>query len=113
MPLSSFPPSAVTSTKEWDWNAPGALPGNTDAKCEGLIYADDVIALEDSVEKAKAVCESLEQWARKWGMELGISKCGVMCWSVDEEVQKRHKETMYMAGNAEIPKVERYKYLGI
>jgi exonuclease III/predicted negative regulator of RcsB-dependent stress response len=103
----------VPAVKEWDWEAPGALPGLVDAKCEGLMYADDVIALEDSVENAKTVCENLEQWAQKWGMELGISKCGVICWSTDEEIRKAHEETTYMAGNAEIPKVDKYKYLGI
>ena len=103
----------VPAVKEWDWEGRGALPGLVDSTCEGLIYADDVIALEDSVENAQTVCQNLEQWAQKWGMELGIAKCGVICWSKDEEVQKKHKDTTYMAGNAEIPKVEKYKYLGV
>jgi len=76
----------VPSVKKWDWDVPGALPRTVEEKCEGLIYADDVIALEDSVENAKMVCENLEQWAQKWGMELGIAKCGVICWSTNEEI---------------------------
>ena len=103
----------VPAVKEWDWEGRGALPQMVDSTCEGLIYADDIIALENSVENAKTVCQNLENWAQKWGMELGIAKCGVICWSKDEEIQKRHKEATYMAGNAEIPKVEKYKYLGI
>ena len=103
----------VPGVTDWDWNHPGALPRTVDATCEGLMYADDVIALEGSVEAAKQACEKLEEWAQKWGMELGIAKCGVMCWSKDEEVLKQHKDTTYMAGNAEIPKVDKYKYLGI
>ena len=103
----------VPAVKQWEWNEGSALPRNVDAVCAGLMYADDVIALENSVENAQKVCNSLEQWAQKWGMELGIAKCGVLCWSKDEEVLKKHKETTYMAGDAEIPKVDKYKYLGI
>jgi len=103
----------VPAVKDLDWETEGALPRTTEAKCEGLIYVDDVIALEETVENAKKACENLEQWANKWGMELGINKCGIICWSNDEQIKKQHKETTYMAGNAEIPKVEKYKYLGI
>lgn len=103
----------VPAVKEWEWNEGSALPRNVEATCAGLMYADDVIALENSVENAKKTCDNLERWAKKWGMELGINKCGVICWSKDEEILKRHSETTYMAGSAEIPKVEKYKYLGI
>jgi exonuclease III len=103
----------VPAVKEWEWSEGSALPRTVDATCAGLMYADDVIALENSVDNAKQVCENLEDWAQKWGMELGIAKCGVICWSKDEEVRKQHEETTYKAGNAEIPKVEKYKYLGI
>jgi exonuclease III len=103
----------VPGAKEHQWEEGNALPGQVEATCEGLMYADDVIALEDSVENAKRVCENLEQWAQKWGMELGIAKCGVICWSRDEDILKEHRETTYMAGRAEIPKVDKYKYLGI
>lgn len=103
----------VPAVTDLDWTAEGALPVRTNAMCAGLMYADDVIALEDSAEKAQRVCQNLEGWAEKWGMELGIAKCGVICWSKDEEVRKQHEETTYMAGNAEIPKTEKYKYLGI
>jgi len=103
----------VPAVKEWEWPEGRALPRHVDAKCKGLMYADDVIALEDSMERAKEACENLDRWAQKWGMELGIAKCGVICWSKDEEIRKQHGETTYMAGSAEIPKVNRYKYLGI
>lgn len=103
----------VPAVKDLEWEEGNALPREVEAKCEGLMYADDVIALENSVENAQKVCENLEEWAKKWGMELGIAKCGVMCWSKDQETLRKHEEATYKAGEAEIPKVEKYKYLGI
>jgi len=103
----------VPAVKDLDWEEGNTLPQTVEAKCERLMYADNVIALEDSVENAQTVCENLEEWARKWGMEQGIAKCGVMCWSKDEEILRKHKKTTYRAGNAEILKVKEYKYLGI
>ena len=49
----------VPVVKKCDWEAPGALPGMVNAMCKGLIYADDVITLEDLVENAK---RSVRTW---------------------------------------------------
>lgn len=76
----------VPAVKEWDWNSGGVLPMEVDAKCAGFKYADNVILLEESAEKAKEVCKNFARWVLKWGMELAIARCGVICWTEDEEI---------------------------
>ena len=81
--------------------------------CPGLIYADDVVALEENPERAQVFLTNLDQWAKDWDAEIGVSKCGVMCWSDKEEVIRGHQQTDYVSGANAIPKVDKYKYLGI
>ena len=107
----------VPGTKRNDPNETGALRGfglrTIDDVCPGLIYADDVLAFEESHLKAQEFLENLDKWAKEWDAELGIRKCGVMCWSDKEETIRGHSQTVYMSGANEIPKVDEYKYLGI
>lgn len=107
----------VPGTKRDDPNDTGALRGlgyrTVSDVCPGLIYADDVLAFEDSPLKAQLFLEKLDRWAKEWDAEIGIQKCGVICWSEKEETIRGHSETVYMAGANEIPKVAKYKYLGI
>lgn len=49
-------------------------------KCMGLMYADDVIALENSIEDVQKTIDGIWEWGRMDGMELGHNKCGVMLW---------------------------------
>lgn len=81
--------------------------------CQGGLYADDVIGLEGSCEAAKEFCEKIYKWGKKWGMELGLSKCGVMLLSGSPEEQAVHAEATYSCPDGELPKVTEYKYLGI
>lgn len=81
--------------------------------CAGGMYADDVIALEESSDAAARFCKKIYKWGQEWGMELGIKKCGVMCWTEDSWVRENHQRTRYLTPDGEIPKVDSYKYLGI
>lgn len=88
------------------------VPG-VSTKCSGGLFADDLVALEETSEAAKRFCDNIYKWGQKWGMELGIGKCGVILWSEDEEEKKSHAETTYDTPAGVIPKVDVYKYLGI
>ncbi|CAL1703472.1 unnamed protein product [Somion occarium] len=79
----------------------------------GGLYADDLIALEETVTAAQNVCLKLYEWGKRWGMELGISKCGVMLWSSDDSIHMEFEAARFPTPAGEIPKVEEYKYLGI
>ena len=107
----------VPGTKRDDPTDTGALRGingrTVSDVCPGLIYADDVLAFEESPSKAQEFLENLDKWAKEWDAEIGVKKCGVICWSDKEETIRGHSQTVYMAGANEIPKVETYKYLGI
>jgi exonuclease III len=93
---------------------PGHLSGDDSAgTCEGLLYADDIAALQESIGKMEEFLKALDEWCKYWWMELGITKCGIMLWSDDpEEVEQFQNHTFTVAGG-EVPKVESYKYLGI
>lgn len=83
------------------------------ARCGGGQYADDLVALEATPAAAKTFCENIYNWGVKWGMELGIKKCGVMLWS-DSEIDKiLHDATDFTTPDGDLPKVNEYKYLGI
>ncbi|OAX31052.1 hypothetical protein K503DRAFT_806411 [Rhizopogon vinicolor AM-OR11-026] len=61
----------------------------------------------------KAYDKVCHEWGEKWGMELGLAKCGVMLWSNDSMVKADFESTTFMTPIGEIPKVSSYKYLGI
>ncbi|THH18985.1 hypothetical protein EUX98_g8861 [Antrodiella citrinella] len=86
------------------------------ARCPGGKYADDVLALAATSEQAKIFCDRIHAWGVKWGMALGIKKCGVML--IDEENSDEwqihyNTTTHYATPDGDIPKVYDYKYLGI
>ncbi|KAF9486746.1 hypothetical protein BDN71DRAFT_1342635, partial [Pleurotus eryngii] len=77
------------------------------------LYADDMIALAEEGHKIQDFLRTIEKWCRDWWMALGIQKCGVMLWSIDEHRKTQHANTRYRITEGEIPKVDEYKYLGI
>lgn len=52
-------------------------------RCPGLMYADDVIALENSLEDTQRTLDGIWEWGQTYGMDLGHDKCGVICWPSD------------------------------
>lgn len=88
------------------------IPGVSQS-CQGDIYADDVIGLEKNCKDAQEFCQKIYTWGQKWGMELGLPKCGVMLLSNSSEEQEVHASTLYKCPDGELPKVTEYKYLGI
>lgn len=82
-------------------------------ECNGGLYADDVLILCEDVGAAQEWCAHIQNWAEKWGMELGLAKCGVMIWTTDEGIREEFWRTTFTVPSGEIPKVKEYKYLGI
>ncbi|KAI0709520.1 hypothetical protein C8Q72DRAFT_799393 [Fomitopsis betulina] len=78
---------------------------------EERMYADNVIALEESSDAVSQFCKKIHKWGQEWGMELGIKKCRVMCWTEDSWVRENHQRTCYLTPDGEIRKVDLYKYL--
>lgn len=92
---------------------PGVRENMKIAKCGGGQYADDLVALESTLEDAKAFCQRIYDWGLKWGMELGVAKCGVLLWTESEEERRAYEATSFLTPAGELPRVAVYKYLGI
>lgn len=92
---------------------PGVRKNLQLATCGGGQYADDLVALESTLENAKSFCERIHEWGVKWGMELGLTKCGVLLWTESEEERQAYEASVFATPAGELPKVETYKYLGI
>ena len=88
------------------------VPGLGWQKKKGAMYADDLLCLVEKKEQAQAVITKLEQWCEKWGMELGLAKCGVMMWRWSD-LAPTLDEVHFTTKQGEIPVVTEYKYLGI
>jgi hypothetical protein len=108
-------------------------------RCKGLMYADDIVLLSDGVESTQRAVTGIYDWGKKYGMDLGRDKCGVLLCKgkeVDavprrrvnrvldfesdneeegtlEQIYTAHKEAIYGTPEGTIPTVSTYKYLGI
>ncbi|KAH9290949.1 hypothetical protein KI387_035066, partial [Taxus chinensis] len=85
------------------------VPGLTEVVA-GLLFADDLVALAESVEEMHVVLQRIQCWSDKWGMECGIDKCKVMKIFGDGEELQQH---VFKLGEHEIGFYSSYKYLGI
>jgi exonuclease III len=81
--------------------------------CPGLLYADDIVGLAEDLASAKEFCLKAYDWGVKWGMRLGLAKCGVMLWSSDHDERLSYEAADFATPDGVLPKVEEYKYLGI
>jgi exonuclease III len=58
----------------------GVRPSTNLSRCRGLMYADDVVCLESRLEDVQTALDCIVDWGKKYGMELGRDKCGIMMW---------------------------------
>ena len=63
-----------------------AIPGIElgPAKLITLLYADDIAMLASTLDEARILVATLEQWAKKWGMYIGVVKCGILCTNKEQ-----------------------------
>ncbi|KAA1480178.1 hypothetical protein DENSPDRAFT_855740, partial [Dentipellis sp. KUC8613] len=61
-----------------------------------------------------------DRWAQKWGMELGLPKCGILYFQAtnsgplfEGRTKAFNRYVFDLPGGRVCPKVDRYKYLGI
>jgi hypothetical protein len=76
----------------------------------GLLFADDVVLLAPAPETLAGSMEQVNDWADRWEMSIGASKCGVMLIHGDSQ---RIRNRSWRLQNQEIPIVEKYRYLGV
>lgn len=88
-------------------------PNEPWVKCAGGLYADDLVGLEETPRRCRRFLRRVDKWGRKWGMELGIEKCGVICCTNDDSEKEKFDRITFNMLTGVIPKVDSYKYLGI
>jgi hypothetical protein len=97
-------------------DVPGIIKREKGNVCTGGQYADDLVGLESTQDKAQIFCNNVYKWGEIWGMEMGVTKCGILLWSDDEEEHKAFESYVFTipdAAKSTIDKVDGYKYLGI
>ena len=81
--------------------------------CPGLLFADDVAGLAETIDDTRNFLEGITRWSVKWKLPIGAAKCGVMLIGGTEEEQRTLKNEEFLIGNERIDVVRKYKYLGI
>jgi len=90
----------------------------------GLLFADDLVGLAESLEKMREHARLVDDWCQRWDMRVGIKKCGVMClgvgnkgWKIrkvaDEAQLRLVDDGPPCLGGQPVPVVEEYVYLGV
>ncbi|KAI0288557.1 hypothetical protein B0F90DRAFT_1672784, partial [Multifurca ochricompacta] len=73
-------------------NRKGILVRGVDiGPCRGLMYADDVVALNDSIEGVQAFINGMWTWGEQFGMELGHEKCGILLFNSNMKKLRRNR----------------------
>ena len=75
-----------------------------------LLYADDVVILSDTAEGLQEQLNALNDWCKKWRLELNGSKTSIMIYRNKGTELPTHQ---FNCGNLNLDYVEEYKYLGL
>lgn len=95
----------------------GVYVSNVAEEIVGLLFADDLALFAPTVKMMKKSLRSVQRWALQNGMSFNVDKCGVMGISKKDEpsdaAQNRLKESGISVGDAPLPVVDTYVYLGL
>ncbi|KAH9276351.1 hypothetical protein BASA83_001041 [Batrachochytrium salamandrivorans] len=87
------------------------LPRDTNP-IRGLMYADDVAVFADSEQSLLAASTAVEQWANRWEMQFGATKCGIISFTGHLAPRLDSLLDIRLHGQL-VSRVESYKYLGV
>ncbi|KAH9264203.1 hypothetical protein BASA83_012343 [Batrachochytrium salamandrivorans] len=87
------------------------LPRDTNP-IRGLMYADDVAVFADSEQSLLAASTAIEQWANRWEMQFGVTKCGIISFTGHLAPRLDNPLDIRLHGQL-VSRVESYKYLGV
>ncbi len=74
----------------------------------GLLYADDVVLIADSIEQLHVALGVMEQHARRWRYRFNASKCVVVAMR-----QRKPTDEAWRLGGEAVAEQRSYKYLGV
>ncbi|KAH9266232.1 hypothetical protein BASA83_010709 [Batrachochytrium salamandrivorans] len=97
-----------------DGVAPITVPGlSRDTNpIRGLMYADDVAVFANSEQSLLAASTAIEQWANRWEMQFGVTKCGIISFTGHLAPRLDNPLDIRLHGQL-VSRVESYKYLGV
>lgn len=101
--------------KRYGVDIPG-VPQEVEGLLPGLLFADDLVAIESSYHRLQRQADLITAWCQRFGMSVGIKKCGVMCVGTHgaaEREQRRLHMCPPTVGGKPVPVVNEYKYLGL
>jgi hypothetical protein len=84
------------------------IPGSK-TEIAGLMFADDIVVIGDSMEVVGLQVQEVAEWAKKWRMVINPGKCGVL------PISGKNEELVcegILLENGRIEKVSEYIYLG-
>ena len=86
----------------------------------GLLFADDMVGIAKDRWQLQRIANRVTEWCRRWGMKVGIQKCGVMVIGApgsesraDVIQEKLEDEWPIRISSQNVPAVSEYKYLGL
>ena len=79
---------------------------------DGLLYADDVVLLADSPEALQTMIDKVDDFSKKWRMELNLKKSEVMIVRPATKLPMSPSPSFSYRGS-QVRIVSSYKYLGI
>ena len=81
----------------------------------GLLFADDMVLVAETVDQAQLQLDALGAWGTRWGMTFGVkpdgSKCAVL--PIGSYITEELDAVQLMLHGHRLPIVSRYQYLGI
>ena len=75
-----------------------------------LLYADDLALMADNEEDLQSIIFIVENWCKKWRLELNLSKTNIMHVRNSRKAQSKFWFIFY---HKTVPYCTQYKYLGI
>jgi len=95
-----------------------SVPG-IQSRIEGLLFADDALALSGNVAHLASILGIVKRWAEIHEMTFGVDKCGLMIFQTIEghellnEDEIFRDKTIWSIHGQDIPIVKEYCYLGV
>lgn len=91
--------------------------GSPPISCPGALFADDIVALAETIEDTIKICDHTTAWCAVNQMSVGISKCAILEFHApgdDYTLTDEHpSRARLVIGGEPVPIANKYQYLGL